>query len=712
MLGYAAAERAEPITMRGTPVTGVLLGCCLSAATAAAEIAGRVASADDVPIENARVEVEDGAVAFTDLRGRFVFPDLDPPVALVVSHPRFKNLLLEVTGGLPLEICLELKPIEQEIAVSANRFDGAYAPSSVAASVVKAADLAAPPATVGELLVSAPGVSENGQGGIFQTYSIRGAARLRVLTLLSGMRLISDRRAGVSASFLDPGLIGNVDILRGPSSTYYGSGALGGVIQMFPREFSGTVGEVGFETNGDGARVRVGRGDERWSFGLAHRRSAEGETPSGEILNDGFEQVSGTLLRRWQGGSRHYSLLAIASRGEEIGKSNSDFPRRVTIYPEERHLLVRFAARSETGWSFEAWAHPNELATQVTRDGNRTDTDNEALDLGFDWQQRRKWSDNATIRYGIEYFGRQGVEASELIQPIDGRQAPVLFQMPLDGSENELGLYGAYEHHWGGTVLLLGGRWAALSQSAAGDGSREDTALSGFAGLVVPLRPGLELTANLGSGLRFPSLSERYFSGLTPRGFVTGNAGLETERSRSIDVGMRYYGSRFFIAGGAFSNSIEDYVERVEVEEEQLTFVNLTSGDLKGLELEMSYTSSNGLDLSLGGHTIEGRSDANVPLADVPPDRIFAEVEWERGGWRWRSRWDHRFAKGDPGSGETAIAAAELVSAAVAYRLDNGLVVSLAGRNLLDETYFSSADDKAAMSRGRSLTLTLGWRDG
>ena len=93
------------------------------------------------------------------------------------------------------------------------------------------------PGSVLDAVVEIPGVSQNGQAGLFQVFSVRGVSRQRVLTMLDGVRLTSERRAGVSASFVDPLLLGELDVLRGPASTYYGSGALGGALQMLPRSF-------------------------------------------------------------------------------------------------------------------------------------------------------------------------------------------------------------------------------------------------------------------------------------------------------------------------------------------------------------------------------------------------------------------------------------------------------------------------------------------
>jgi iron complex outermembrane receptor protein len=697
---------------RAHGITRLLLWLLASlAAPAWAEVTGRVTSIDGVPVENARVTASEGETRFTDYRGAFTFPDLEAPTALTVSHPRFLDASVEAAAGSVLVALEPKQEIFHEIAVSANRGEESFSPTSSSASVIDVGNLATPVATLADVIATAPGVAENGQGGIFQTFSIRGVARQRVLTLLSGMRVVGERRAGVSASFVDPRLMGKVDVIRGPSSTYYGSGALGGVVQMFPRNFDETTIEIGYDSNGDGSHELFGWGDGDWSLGVAHRRSDEGESAGGLELNDGFDQLSAIASRGWRRGEIDYSLQTIASHGSDIGKSNSDFPDRITVYPEENHLMMRFAVSSERGWRLDAWAHPNDLRTRVLRSGTVTTTDNEAFDLGFNWQSRSRWDERTELRYGVEYFGRKGVLAEELIEPVAGRAGPTIFQTPLDGGEDELGLYGAFERNWGGTVLLLGGRVAVQRQNQRGAPRREDSALTGFAGVVVPLKPGLELAANLGSGLRFPSLSERFFNGVTPRGDVAGNSELEAERSLSRDLALRYYGTRLFLSTAVFRTRVRNYIERIELVPGELSFLNLDKGELTGLEVDGAYRVDADWSLTFGGHLIEGRSAADDPLADVPADRVFVGSSWRGGRWSVRDRLEHRFAKNDPGSGEQAIGSASLLSGAVALALENGLELALVARNLLDEEYFNSADDKGEVARGRSLGVTLTWRN-
>ena len=701
--------------MIGRALAIATLALLAAVAPSAAAVEGRVVSGNGTPVEHAQVEAADGGPAvYTGPGGGFRLPRAEVPLVLTVSHPRFVRRTVTVTDSVPVEIVLTVKQkYFEEIAVSANRGEENFSPVSIAADVLRPEDATAPPGRLAELVTELPGVAENGQGGIFQTFSIRGVSRLRVLTLISGMRIVGERRAGVSASFVDPLLMGSVDVLRGPSSTYYGSGALGGVVQMFPRAFTSPELETGYASQGGESWQLFGWGDERWSLGLAHRQAANAESPDGGRLYSGFEQLSASLARRWQAGDRRYSVEAIVSRGDDIAKANTDFPDRVTTYPEERHLLVRFALRDEDGWSLDAWIHPNSLDTEVLTPGTeRSLLANEAFDLGLDYQRQRPLGTSSQLRYGLDYFGRRGVQAVERSYELDGgTQTLLLEQRTLDGAEeDEVGLYGAVERNLGRAVLLAGGRLSYQRQGNAGAADREDLAGTAFAGLVAPLSAGFELAVNAGTGLRFPSLSERFFTGVTGRGFVTGNPDLDPERSLNVDLGLRWYGERLFLAGYLFRNEIDDYIERIEAAPEELTFRNLTAGTIEGLEAQGVVQLDDRTALSFGGHLLDGEESGGGSLADIPADSLYLALRHRRERWAWQARWEQRAARRDPGSGEKPIPGASLLSAGVRVKVGEALELRLTGRNLLDEAYFNSADDKVPLAPGRSLGLGIAWR--
>ena len=91
------------------------------------------------------------------------------------------------------------------------------------------------------------------------------------MNLVSGMRINSERRAGASISFVDPLLMSTVEVQRGPSTTFHGSGALGGVVQVLPQDYDGTSLHLGYDTRGNENYQVVGHGTDSWSFGFARR---------------------------------------------------------------------------------------------------------------------------------------------------------------------------------------------------------------------------------------------------------------------------------------------------------------------------------------------------------------------------------------------------------------------------------------------------------
>ncbi len=676
-------------------------------AAAASEVRGRVETRSGVPIEHALVTAVQAKVeVYTDHQGAFTLA-CQAPCLLLVSHPRFLELPVEVREPTSeLVMTLEAKQqIYEEIVVTAQRGGDAFAPVAIASTVIHVEKKAAAPSTLTELVEGVPGVAENGQGGIFQTFSIRGVSRQRVMTLVDGMRITGDRRAGVSTSFVDPLLMGSVEVLRGPSSTYYGSGALGGVVQVFAREFETLRLSLGYDSWGEETYQVLGWGDGVWSLGLAHRTRSNDTVDSTE-LNDHFTQVSASLSRRWEKGRYAFRFQALPAFGDDIGKSSTDFPERTTSYPDESHLLLKLAVTSSAGWSLDAWAHPNDLTTEVVEGPELNVVTNDALDLGLSFQREMALSGNLSGRYGLDYVGRRGVEALESDEDlVAGTRTE---QQTLEGEQDEAAAFASLSWSWGRATFQGGARATWQQQSNRGWPSREDSAVTGFLGVVRPIGR-VELVFNFGTGLRFPSLSERFFTGTTGRGQVLGNPDLVPESSLNIDFGLRWYGRRLFFAGQLFHLEIDEYVERVDLSDELRSFVNLTSGTVTGLELEGFFEIDESWQVSWSGHLLDGKDFDGGPLADVPADRLQLTLQFRQGRLESRLAYQYRAEKDDPGSGEKAIPEADLLSLALDVRLAEDLTLTLRGRNLLDELYWTAADRRAPFAAGRSLGLGLVW---
>jgi len=566
------------------------------------------------------------------------------------------------------------------------------------------------PSDLTEVVVEVPGVSENGQGGLLQTFSIRGVARQRVLNLVSGMRITSERRAGVSTSFIDPTLMGSVEVLRGPATTFYGSGALGGVVQVMPARFSGWTFATGYDSNGDENFQTFGIGADGWSVGVARRQAQDGESADGTRLNSHFTQYSAVLGVEKKRGGLRFAFLVIPTYAEDIGKANTDYPERTTNYPYERHQLVKFTVDSDKGWRVHSFVHAHDLETEVVEGSEQSNVSNDTTDLGVRWESDRD-AGGAELRYGVDGFGRRGVDAEETQRDLDSGDRH-RFSSIDDAKETELGGFGSARWKHGDTSWEIGGRYSWIEQENEGDPERDRSAVNAFAGLAHSFTEKLELRGSLASGTRFPSLTEQFFTGTTGRGEVVGNPSLDEERSLNAEISTRWIGRSIVVNGVVFHNEIDDYIERVEIEPDLLTFVNLTSGTIQGFEAQGVWHPLEPLSLSFGGHLIEGEDDDGNALADTPPNEVYLGATHRIGRWRTDARLTLRAERNDPGSGEKPIPSAELLAASASYGWSNGWEITVGGTNLLDEEYFASADRKAAPAPGRAFTFHLIRRGG
>lgn len=376
-------------------------------------------------------------------------------------------------------------------------------------------------------------------------------------------------------------------------------------------------------------------------------------------------------------------------------------------------MLAKLAITSGTSWRLTAFAHPNDLHTRNTKqDGEQTDVFNDASDFGLNLGKPFTLASRLSGRLGLDYFGRRGVSSRETtrLAPGDSNAAPPPLRTLDGGEQDEAALYGSLSWKWSEATIQGGNRVTWQRQENDGTPQVDGAAWNGFVGLVLPVGTTLLLSGDLGSGFRFPSLSERFFTGTTGRGGVIGNPDIESERSLNLDLGVRWQPGRgrHSLAGHVFRNRIEDYIERVELEPDLFSFENLTSGTIAGLELDISHDLSKRWQLSWTGHLIEGRA-GDEPLADIPADRLELTLRRIQEHWRWEAGWEYRDGKTDPGPGEKTIPAAQLVSAGVTWTWRPNVSVSASASNLLDDEYFNSADEKVPLAPGRSLAIALTW---
>ena len=119
------------------------------------------------------------------------------------------------------------------VTVTAKGYAADAAETPIATTVLTREDLSRKQArNVGEAVRGEPGLAVSLDGAQGMNPVIRGLKRDSVVLLVDGMRLNSAQPAGAVASFMSLGLADRVEVVKGPASVLYGTGALGGAVNV------------------------------------------------------------------------------------------------------------------------------------------------------------------------------------------------------------------------------------------------------------------------------------------------------------------------------------------------------------------------------------------------------------------------------------------------------------------------------------------------
>lgn len=85
---------------------------------------------------------------------------------------------------------------------------------------------------LGDALRGEPGIAISNDSAQGQNPTLRGLGKDSIVLLVDGMRFNSAQPAGAIASFMTLGMAERVEVVKGGASVLYGTGALGGAINV------------------------------------------------------------------------------------------------------------------------------------------------------------------------------------------------------------------------------------------------------------------------------------------------------------------------------------------------------------------------------------------------------------------------------------------------------------------------------------------------
>ena len=719
---------------------GGFLFFVLSIAAPAWALGGTVLDARSrTPIANAEVSiVGQRGSARTGPDGRFQWAlHVAPPLVFVVilpdgrvTRPVHVTTLDESAG---VRLLVESAVAESvDVAGTAPAIDVSAGAST---SLLTAADISIRhPMNVGEVLENVPGVSVISEGQS-ATPAIRGLARGRTSIMVDGNRASSERRAGANASFLDPAIVERVEVSRGPASVAYGSDAMGGVIAVRTRRpdysrplqvrFAGTLGAGLPEVSGD-LEVSAGYGRGAVLAGVRARDFDSYDSPAGPVPNSGWRDHGARL--RWEHATKSdaWSVGWQSDRSQDIGRPRSDADVvRVTSPFEDSHRLTMFyGRRSVAGFDrFRIDGLVGSVRQQTTQDRLPTPVRPRSLEQA-EVQSRelqlRATADRtfgrARFQFGTDVDGRYGLKSSDTIVSYNVTGAVTTTQTTPSiehATRTNTGVFTQADVHATRQLRLSGGIRADAVHSANqggyfGDREVTHSAVSGLAAATVTVVESLTLTGQVSRGFREPLLLDRFYRGPVGRGFIEGNPELEPETSLQFDVVARYDTGQLVFSGAFYDYRISSLIERYQSGPSSFLFRNRSAARVRGGEVEARAALPHAFAVSVAAQSSSGHDDEDgTPIDDIAAASVGLVM---RHGVRAVDSYVRvtAFAPHDAaGPSEVPTPGYWLVDAGAAWRVLPQLQIVGTARNLLSESYYSSAGPRWVYAPGRRGSVTV-----
>jgi len=711
-------------------------------------VKGRVLDDDGKPLGNVKVEVVDTTISTqTEPNGIFVLENLKKEKLLVMfSHPDFItrtiHMVVEKSPGQIIEISLRAKnpilmTIKEEITVTAEADSiidvnlpshRTILPSSVLTEMGTS--------NLAESVDKVPGVAAVGKGGYSMVPSIRGLAEHRILLLVDGVRITSERRIGANASFVSLGAIDRIEINRGPYSVFYGSGALGGIINIItksPSPNSRLKGDfsLGYNTvhNERAGSASFSGSFGKWDlmFGTNGKKADDYSAPSGKIEWSRYADYDLMFkINRKSKKSEFYTTM-FHYNGTDLGKPSPTARLKPRWYPNESNTLFTVGYKMDNFWILDnlnagVYTLRSVLETQGDNLRKESLTLNkrsmakvEGTNFGFKARGGKTFGKTHTLNFGIDFFGRTDVNDRNIEWNYDenGNVTSRTEETSLqDARRSNFGLYIDDKIQLLDNLAFnFGARFDVVQTSNLSHNgtrlSQNDKFFSLYLGSTFQITPYFSILGNVGQSFRFPSVSELFYTGLTGRGTVFGNPDLTPEKSLNFDLGFRYLHEKFFASIYGFNNSIRGMIQKYGgIVEEEYFYRNLTSGRIYGIEGEFYFSLMKDVELFINFHHMEGKEKGtNAALNYIPPSRLTFWGKYSPGKFWVEPRITLSSAVNDPGPLEIVTDGYVLFDTIFGFKVNNNLRFVAIAQNILDQTYRASADEAGVDAPGRGFVF-------
>jgi vitamin B12 transporter len=586
------------------------------------------------------------------------------------------------------------EPQLQPVVVTASRNPQQLTDTLPHTTVLQRADIErSQAADIVSLLQREAGVqfTQNGGRGTASSLYLRGSASLQTLVLLDGVPLTrQDATGSLGLEHVALDQIERIEIVRGNVSAIYGSGAIGGVIQLFSKRAAGAPSA--------NVKVEVGsRGSTKLVVGVQGAFGADAAT----------RLTAGVASDRTDGFSAINPAQKPAANPDRDGYKNQSENFSMAHDLLKGHTLGLSVQRSDGRYDFDSsFGAPQDLQTGRNRQQNirlhsenrftpdwlsrmsvsersdkSTDTDNGAFGYtSLATTKVRQWQWNNTVALSKEALVTLGLEQQR--QSIDADDGFA----PYQTSRRAHALFAGFQGQWGAHQVQINARSDKVQDIA-----RETT---GYLGYGLTLSPQWKLSASTSTAFNVAPLGYLYY----PFG---GNPNLQPEKAKSSEIGLQWSQQGQVLRATLFDTRSRNLFE---YDLTTFSFANVANTRNRGVELSYSgkiaradvrasLTSQNPQDLSTG-QTLNRRAKTLAALS----------VDQPVGAWQFGG--DLRMS-GSRRDGTERLGSYEVLDVRLRYAIDRQLLVYGRIENLLDRSYQTVSGYNQAP---RGLFVGLQWQ--
>lgn len=512
------------------------------------------------------------------------------------------------------------------------------------------------PRTVPEAMMGIPGVfvqkTNHGGGSPF----LRGLTGQQTLLLLDGVRINNATfRSGPNQylNTLDPGWVGRMEVILNSGSVEYGSDAIGGVVNVLTHTLKTTDQttwrpEAAFKwTNGGqetSSEAALSTSGKNFALRIDGALRDFGDLIGGEDIGrqspTGYEQWSYAFKGLWLPTER----LSVTVLWQDLEQESVPLYHRVKLenfafyhfQPQRRNLgYVRLALKTNQ----ERWKEVELTASRQYNLEERISQRNGQVQRIEESDRTLTYGLQASIRSNLSRFWYMNTGAEFYTDAVDSEKFQVNLLSdtrvrqrglyPGGARMRSLALFNLHTLNWQRLTLIGGFRYNAFSitipDAVMGTSRISPQALVGQSGISFDFLKHMRIFSNISTAFRAPNVDDLGTLGIVDFRYEVPNNQLEPEKSRSVELGMKWYGTRIQGSFATYSLELEGLIGRVRSSDTLQGYPvflkeNVAQAHIRGIETAWEWQIAPYLAfLANGTYTYGQNSTAGEPLRRIPP---------------------------------------------------------------------------------------------